>query len=176
MACSNTVLAGLGQTCQGSIGGIRKAYIGLQEGFTYTEEGGLVAKDDAKLYRFYVRKQSSSLSSEYTFDDASGSEMWVNTLSLVFARQSKTKREQLSALTAGAPELIAAVQDSNGTWYLLGTENPVVRSAASAATGTANTDANAYSISLEETTPILPLIVDEAKIAAVLEEVEASEE
>lgn len=174
MGCSTATLAGLGQDCLGSVGGIKAVYIGHYEEFTYSEESGLVAKEgatDGKLHRFFVRKQSSSMTSTFTADDANGVEYWQNDLALVFARQSKEKREQIIALTAGAPELICVAIDANNTYYLLGSNNPMTRTAGAAQTGTASTDANNYTLTLSETTDILPIIVDEAKVKAVLEEV-----
>lgn len=176
MACSTVTLAGLGADCKGSIGGIKKVYIGKKDDFTFNGTVLAAASEGKTLKRFFVRKNTSALTSTLTIDDANGIEYWDNQLSLVFARQSKVKREQVTALVSGAPELIVVAEDSNGVMYLLGTESPVTRSAAGANTGTAVGDGNNYTITLQEASAILPIICEETTVpAALLEDVESAE-
>lgn len=177
MACTSTaVLAGLGQDCLGSVGGIKRVYIGAASDFKMVGNVLTPTSDGKTLKRFFVRKNSSSLASTLTVDDANGVEYWDNQLNLVFARQSKVKREQVIALTSGAPELVVVAIDSNDVMYLMGTKSPVVRSAGAAQTGTATGDANNYTLTLQESTDILPIIADDTMVpAALLEEVESAE-
>jgi hypothetical protein len=65
-----------------------------------------------------------------------------------------TKRVEMSALAVN--DLRAIVKDANGVYWLLGEEEPVVAQAADGQTGTAKTDANRYSISLEDNNSTFP--------------------
>ena len=60
------------------------------------------------------------------------------------------------------------VKDANSKYWYLGYDEPVQASAAAAQTGTARTDGNSYTITLQDTSLKLPYEVDEAAIATLL--------
>lgn len=113
-------------------------------------------KDDACTLKF--RKQSSGLTSEGTVDDANGISFVTSNLALVFARQNIEKRIAIQAL-ALQEDLAVIVRDGNGVNYLLGADDSVTATAYGAATGTAATDANQYTITLTDMSTELPYIV-----------------
>lgn len=113
-------------------------------------------KDDACTLKF--RKQSSGLTSEGTVDDANGISFVTSNLALVFARQNVEKRVAVQAL-ALQEDLAVIVRDGNGVNYLLGADDSVSATAYGAATGTAATDANQYTITLTDISTELPYIV-----------------
>lgn len=113
-------------------------------------------KDDACTLKF--RKQSSGLTSEATVDDANGVSFVTSNLALVFARQNVEKRVAIQAL-ALQEDLAVIVRDGNGVNYLLGADDSVSATAYGAATGTAATDANQYTITLTDISTELPYIV-----------------
>lgn len=114
------------------------------------------SKDDACTLKF--RKQSSGLTSEGTVDDANGISFVTSNLALVFARQNVEKRVAIQAL-ALQEDLAVIVRDGNGVNYLLGADDSVSATAYGAATGTAATDANQYTITLTDISTELPYIV-----------------
>lgn len=123
------------------------------------------AETDMVSYSF--RKQSSGLTSEGTFDDANGVSFFTNNLSLVFARQDVAKRLAIQAL-ALQEDLAVIVKDANGEIYFLGFDDSVTTTAAGAATGTASTDANQYTITLTDLSNELPYFVSEETLNNLL--------
>ena len=88
-------------------------------------------------------------------------------LTLVFAKQDTAKRIEISALALD--DLVVIVKDANLHYWYLGKDEPVQASAAAAQTGTARTDGNSYTITLQDTSLKLPYEVDAAAIASLLE-------
>ena len=121
----------------------------------------------ADMVSYSFRKQSSGLTSEGTFDDANGVAFFTNNLALVFARQDVTKRMAIQAL-ALQEDLAVIVKDANGEIYFLGMDDSVTTTAAGAATGTAATDANNYTITLTDISNELPYFVSEATLNTLL--------
>ena len=121
----------------------------------------------ADMVSYSFRKQSSGLTSEGTFDDANGVSFFTNNLALVFARQDVSKRMAIQAL-ALQEDLAVIVKDANGEMYFLGMDDSVTTTAAGAATGTAATDANNYTITLTDISNELPYFVSETTLNTLL--------
>ena len=119
------------------------------------------------MHSLAYRKQSSGLTSEGTFDDANGISFFTNNLALVFARQDVQKRLAVQAL-ALQEDLAVIVADSNHEIYFLGYDDSVTTTAAGAATGTAATDANQYTITLTDISNELPYMVDPENLKTLL--------
>ena len=119
------------------------------------------------MHSLAYRKQSSGLTSEGTFDDANGISFFTNNLALVFARQDVQKRLAIQAL-ALQEDLAVIVADSNHEIYFLGYDDSVTTTAAGAATGTAATDANQYTITLTDISNELPYMVDPENLKTLL--------
>lgn len=114
--------------------------------------------EDTDYYTLNFRKQSSSFNSEATIDPAQGINFWTNTLALVFARQDVAKRAAVQALLL-AGNLAAIVEDQNGEFHFMGADDACEPAAATANTGTASTDANNYTINIQDITSELPYFV-----------------
>lgn len=112
------------------------------------------------------RKQSSGLTSEGTIDDANGILFVTSNLALVFARQNIQKRMAVQSL-ALQEDLAVIVRDANGVNYFLGFDDSVTATAFGAATGTASTDANQYTLTLTDISKELPYIVTDANMATL---------
>lgn len=112
---------------------------------------------------FYIkfRKQSSSLTSTGTFDEANGVYFFTNDLNVVIARQDVAKRNALQAL-ALAGDLVFLVRDGNNQVQFLGMDDTVSTTAFTAQTGTASTDGNNYNVTFTDTSNELPYYVKEA--------------
>lgn len=115
------------------------------------------------LVTLNFRKQSSGLTSEGTIDDANGISFVTSNLALVFARQNIQKRMAVQTL-ALQEDLALIVRDANGVNYFLGYNDSVTATAFGAATGTASTDANQYTITLTDISNELPFIVTDANM------------
>lgn len=166
MAC-NITLSGLLPSCETNRGGVDKIWIIEYDNvsdITFSEDKQSVTKIElktgTKMYSYNIRKQSTQLVSEFTIDDPNGISFSTNTLNLKFSRQDAQKRAEVAALMLG--ECMVLVKDGNGTYHLLGSEVPVTASAGSADTGTASTDANAYTLALYDITASFPPILTTA--------------
>ena len=152
MAC-NQALAGLLQDCEASMGGIREAYIANFSdvtGVTVTE-GQITAitmAESAKFKKYYFKRDTSSFTSTLNVDPANGVNYVSTDIVLLFTRMDTTKRTEVAALSTN--ELVLIVRDANGKYWYFGHDEPVVASAGDGQTGTAKSDGNRYSITLQD--------------------------
>jgi len=72
---------------------------------------------------------------------------------------------ELTALSLA--DLRVIVKDANGLYWFLGYDEPVNASAGDGQTGTARSDANRYTITLEDTSAEMPMEVDDSIIAGI---------
>ena len=116
---------------------------------------------------FQFRKNTSEMTTEMTRND-NGSFYFTNAANLVFAKQNQQKRLALQATASGDCSMI--VLDSNGIYWLIGSDNPVTASTLSATTGVAVGDANQYSLTLRIVSPsiCMPVPLDEDEAATIL--------
>ena len=163
-------------TCTGNKGGIytevifasRKALNPKREGNPLNEDtkkndetGFVTLAPPTEAFFIRFRKQSSSLTSEGTFDEANGVYFFTNNLNLVIARQDVAKRNALQAL-ALAGDVAFLVKDGNNQVQFLGMDDTVSTTAMTAQTGTASTDGNNYNVTFSDTSNELPYYVKEA--------------
>ena len=158
MACTQTI-SGLAQDCLNSKGGISEVYLANYEDVTdiTVTDGmvkGITMASGKKFKRYYFRPGTSSMASTLNVDLAAGVNFVQTDLTMLFSRMETTKRIEMSALAVN--DLRAIVKDSNGVFWLLGEEEPMVASAGDGQTGTAKTDANRYSITLQDSNTTFP--------------------
>ena len=87
-------------------------------------------------------------------------------LLLQFNRMETTKRVEMTALALG--DLAVICKDANGKYWYLGYDEPVNASAGDGQTGTARSDANRYTITLQDNSKELPLEVSSSVIEGLL--------
>lgn len=103
---------------------------------------------------FGFRKNTCSATSEMTVN-TNGSHFYTNSLNLVFARQDSAKRLNIQSLASG--ECACIYVDGNNNYWMLGLDQPVTLTTASATTGTAATDSNQVDLVLSEESAVLPI-------------------
>ena len=108
----------------------------------------------ATFKEYLFRPGTGSMTSEYQVDEAAGSQYVQTLLSLAFSRMETSKRLEISALAIA--DCVAIVEDNNGLYWLLGLDNPLELSAGDGPTGTARTDRNGYSVTLQDDSKGLP--------------------
>ena len=173
MACSLNTLAGIAGACESNQGGIIEVYINhFDQVEDVTVESDKITTvtlktSGEKFHKYNFKRNTGSLTSTYTIDPANGVNFVTSDLTLVFAKQDTAKRIEISALALD--DLVVIVKDANLRYWYLGKDEPVQASAATAQTGTARTDGNNYSITLQDTSLTLPYEVDAAAIASLLE-------
>lgn len=144
------------------MGGIVEVYIANKADVTgvTVADGKITAitmAASAKFKTYSFARQAGSLTSTYTIDKPNGVTFVQSDLVLPFNRMETAKRVEISALAAG--ELACIVKDANGLYWFLGKDEPMLASAGDGQTGTARTDRNGYSITLQDTSAEMPLEV-----------------
>ena len=173
MACTLNTLAGIAGSCESNQGGIIEVYINhfdqVEDVTIESDKISAIALKSSgeKFHKYNFKRNTGSLTSTYTIDPANGVNFVTSDLTLVFAKQDTAKRIEISALALD--DLVVIVKDANLRYWYLGKDEPVQASAATAQTGTARTDGNNYSITLQDTSLTLPYEVDAAAIATLLE-------
>ena len=158
MACNQTI-SGIVQDCLTSKGGVAEVYLANYEdvtdvAVTDNKVTGITMASGKKFKRYYFRPGTSSMTSTLNIDNAAGVNFVQTLLTMLFSRMETTKRVEMSALAVN--DLRAIVKDANGVFWLLGEEEPVIANAGDGQTGTAKTDANRYSITLEDNNGTFP--------------------
>ena len=170
MACNQT-LSGLVKDCSPSMGGITEVLLANREDVSaVTADTGKVTEitmaSSAKFKRYTFARNTGSMTSTYTIDQASGVRYVTTDLLLQFNRMETAKRVEISALAVN--DLVAIVKDANGIYWYLGYDEPVNASAGDGQTGTARGDANRYTITLQDNSKEMPMEVDSTIIAALI--------
>lgn len=170
MACNQT-LSGLIKDCSPSMGGITEVLLANREDVSsVTADAGKVTEitmaSTAKFKRYTFARNTGSMTSTYTIDQASGVRYVTTDLLLQFNRMETAKRVEISALAVN--DLVAIVKDANGIYWYLGYDEPVNASAGDGQTGTARGDANRYTITLQDNSKDMPMEVDSTIVAALI--------
>ena len=175
MACTSAVLAGLAQDCSQSMGGVNKVLIRPYSAGTiyFASSADTKVKVDGltgltgqtiEWKAYFFRKNNAQVTSTLNADPSNGVNYVSSELQLTFTKQETVKRVEMSALVLG--EVMVVYQDSNGIWWALGVNSPVVATAGTAQTGAARTDGNNYQITLTSEDLTWPVELDENSSAA----------
>lgn len=176
MACTQTI-NGLARDCSQNLGGLKKVYIGPYDpdktvSYTSGAISSYTAGGSAQKYKaFNFRAGAASFTSTSQIDAASGVSMVQTQLVMNFGKMDATKRAEIQALIQGEVQVIAV--DNNGESWLLGHDVPVVAvGAQNAQSGAQMTEANQYSITLQDSARQLPYPFTDATVySAVVDEV-----
>ena len=175
MECNSITLKGIIRDCNPNMGGIQKVWMILKSDITNdpTPEKGMdkiteltVAEGEGKVNAFNFRKGAASMTSNLQKDDTNGSYFWLTDLVMNFQRMETSKRAAIMALTLA--EACAIVQDANGIYWFLGLNEYLGATAGTAETGTAKTDANKYSITLQDSSLELPYEIEKSVAEAIV--------
>ena len=153
------------------MGGITEVLLANREDVSaVTADTGKVTEitmaSSAKFKRYTFARNTGSMTSTYTIDQASGVKYVTTDLLLQFNRMETAKRVEISALAVN--DLVAIVKDANGIYWYLGYDEPVNASAGDGQTGTARGDANRYTITLQDNSKEMPMEVDSTIVAALI--------
>ena len=153
------------------MGGITEVLLANREDVSaVTAESGKITEitmaSSAKFKKYSFARNTGSMTSTYTIDQASGVKYVTTDLLLQFNRMETAKRVEISALAVN--DLVAIVKDANGIYWYLGYDEPVNASAGDGQTGTARGDANRYTITLQDNSKEMPMEVDSTIIAALI--------
>lgn len=157
MACSTLTTGITFDQCATSMGGIKGVYLANYDDVDVSniviDSDGLITSiplisgtGHYKFYSFHVRKNTGSMTSTLNVDD-NGSSVSTD-LVLDWREMEYEKRKAMSAFLQG--EFVAIAVDANKRYWFLGMDLAITASAGTGETGTANTDANHYSITLND--------------------------
>lgn len=164
MPCLPKGLKGLSEECESSLSGLEIAYIGEKANFqiaidkdTMTVTGITGSTETGKLYAYHFNRQTGSLNSEMTRNDANGSFYYTNTVALQFTKMEAKKSAEIAAL-AKAHSLVV-VKDLNGQYWVVGADTYATASADTAQSGQSVDDLNGYNITLDSMSAYKPLSI-----------------
>jgi hypothetical protein len=171
MACNTLTLVGFVNDCAGSIGGVKKVHIAKYEEVaevTVTEEKvtAISMVDNATFKNYYFKPNMASFVSTLNIDTANGNNYVTTDLSMTFNKMETTKRIEMSALSK--LELAIIIEDNNGIYWLMGRENPVTAINGTGETGVVRTDANKYSITLQDFSTTYLYEIDKSALESIL--------
>ena len=177
MECNSITLKGIVRDCNPNMGGIQKVWMILKSDITGDPEFGTdqdidkittltVAEGEGKVNAFNFRKGAASMTSNLQKDDTNGSYFWLTDLVMNFQRMETSKRAAIMALTLA--EACAIVLDANGKYWFLGKDEYLSATAGTAETGTAKTDANKYSVTLQDSSLKLPYEIKKEVAEAIV--------
>lgn len=161
---SNYTLRGVQYDCNANLAGIRKVWLTYYDDVTVEgsastiEENHVISaitlSSGVSWYEYSFARNSSSLNSTLTKDDANGTRYYTNTLTLVFNKLEAQKH--LEAMALSAEKLAAIVEDNNGHKWFLGYDSYVSGVSEEVGTGASADDRNGYNITIEGTSAFLP--------------------
>lgn len=170
MPCSQT-LAGIARDCSTSMGGIERVLLANRDDVSSENvQDGKITEiqmtGSAKFKEYRFRPGTSSMTSTWQFSAENGTRFVQTDLVMIFSRMETLKRIEVEALAQS--DLVAIVQDSNGAYWYLGRDNAVTMTDGDGQTGTARTDRNGYSVTLQDNSLGLPYEVDPSIIAGLV--------
>lgn len=168
MACSTTLTSYSIENCFNSKGGVKCVWVGnyVDDAYTFTTAGTVSGfSTGITWYRQELRRGIANMTSTYNFDEAAGSSYVQTDAVFQYNRMDKENRMNMNALIKG--DLIAVVEDENGEYYALGSEEPVKATAGTGETGSGRGDANRYEITLSDYRSDFPPHLDSAAISAL---------
>jgi hypothetical protein len=172
MACNNVTLIGINAKCDTSAGGIKRVLLAQKEDVTIktVDEQGVITEITMASGKYFVqwlfRKNTGNYSTSLTSDPAIGAQAVTTDLNLQFTKAEATKRLEIqSAINAAA---VVIIEDMYGQYILLGLDNEVTVTAVNQQSGTAISDLNGYTLTLQDVSLELPHFVDPSIISGLL--------
>lgn len=165
-SCGSIVLSSFPRDCEANIGGVKKIWMNLKDHVAATASEGAISAitvSGSAWQQFPFRKGAASMTSNLQKDDTAGSYFWETDLAMNFQRMETRKRIAVMALTQA--EAVAIVQDNNDKYWFLGYDEYLTSTGGTGETGTAKTDANQYTVTLQDSSKELPYEIPEEVIA-----------
>lgn len=158
---SDYTLKGIGFDCNANLAGVKKVYLTYYDDITvspdysaHTISSVTFSSTAGTWYEYDFARNTSSLNSTLTKDEANGTRYYTNTLELVFNKLTADKHLEVMALAA--EKLAALVVDNNGKVWFLGADAYVSGINTEAGTGASADDRNGYTVTIEGTSAYLP--------------------
>ena len=159
---SNYTLRGTAFDCNANLAGVKEVYItyyndvSVAGAINYSAHtiSAATLSEGVKWYTYEFARNTSSLNSVLTKDEANGTRYYTNTLELIFNKLTADKHLEVMALAA--EKLAVIVVDNNDKKWYLGADAYVSGTAEEVGTGTSADDRNGYTVTIEGTSAYLP--------------------
>lgn len=158
---TNYTLKGIGYDCNPNLAGIKNVWItyfddvtGKTANLTAHTISAITLSSGVNWYSYEFARNTGSLNSVLTKDEANGTRYYTNTLELLFNKLTADKHLEVMALAA--EKLAVVVEDMNGKKWFLGYDAYVSGVSTEAGTGASADDRNGYSVTIEGTSAYLP--------------------
>lgn len=159
-ACDN-LTGGISLSCDNNVGGLKRIFL-LEKSYvssvTLSSPGDTISaivttgSPTANFYEFVFNKNTSSYTENQTSDQASGRDLYEQTINLVLNRREKTKRDVI-LLLGQRKNLVAVVEDNNGVYWYFGENFGLNLTTNNGGSGVQKSDPNQYVITLVGTEP-----------------------
>lgn len=177
MKClTNQTLKGIQSNCDPNLAGIAEAYIGYFGDFDVTIEASAhtVASISAatgatsgKFYEYEFAKQTGSLTSTLTKDEANGTRYYTNAVVLQFTKLEAAKHLELQALSA--EKLVAIIKDNNGKYWYVGFDGYLSATEGTAQTGQSYDDLSGYNVTMNQMSAYLPFEIKYSDFSSLID-------
>lgn len=175
MAICNVLTGGISKTCDNNVGGIKELYLTEKDNVTavtLASPGNTISSltmaPGGEFKKFEFNKNTSTFTEVTTTDQANGSEICVQTITLFLSRREKSKRDIL-LLLGKFKDLVAIIKDSNDIYWYFGENNGLNLTEKNSETGTAKTDRNGYTLTFVGEEPEDANEIQSAAVASVIE-------
>lgn len=176
---TNYTLEGILADCNPNLAGVQEAWLGYFGDFDVTISvsqsahsiSTIEAASDAatgKFYHYTFAKQTGSLNSTLTKDEANGTRYYTNTVTLQLSKMEARKHLEIEALSA--EQLVAIIKDNNGKYWYVGYDGYLSASEATAQTGQSYDDMNGYNVTMNAMSAYLPFEIDYSKFSSLIDE------
>lgn len=173
-SCEAITLSSIDARCDKSIGGIKRVLVGDKDYWDITigagtgevadvdyitnivKAGGVITPKPFVEFKF--RRNTGSYTSTVANDIAIGNSFATTELSLQFSKAEAKKRMYLQSLI-NAGNSIVIIEDMYGQYIFLGKDREVVVTNATMASGTAETDLNGFTLTLQDISEELPYFI-----------------
>lgn len=159
-------LTGMTRDCDTNVGGIRKAWIACADRIKSTTVVDGVIKtieaDSGAFHEYEFRKQTGSVTTTFTKDDAAGSFYYESAIVFQFSKMETDKRLEISQLAVS--DLVMVILDNNGKYWYFGYDEYVTLTDGTAQTGATFADLNGYTLTFTDFSQDLPYPVAEGVI------------
>lgn len=164
MAClDDYTLKGILADCNPNLAGIQEAYIGYYGDFNVSADPtthkitsitSAAGATQGKFDRYTFAKQTGSLTSTLTKDEANGTRYYTNQVVLQFSKMEAWKHMEIEALSA--EQLVAIIKDNNNKYWFVGYDGYLSAAEATAQSGQSYDDLNGYNTTMNAMSAYLP--------------------
>ena len=156
MSCLLT--SGISKGCRDNSGGLKRVLLTNKENITSvlpaiggtSDQGiitGITGATSQVFYEFVPNKMSSNWVENIQSNPQNGTIGYEQVVTLMFAKNEASKRNQIKLM--GQAEMVAIVEDYNNKYFYLGEVNGLEVNGGNSSSGTALTDMNGWTVTLQ---------------------------